>query len=467
MELVKERNAGVYIQEKNLFTCSCGNQENSVWRMPRSCSGCGTTTIGSAESLNKKGKVRVDIELTAKEKDDRSFRVEKKELSVLVDDEMKAKFAVTKQMEMTFSLKDKVVKFYRNGKEVTSEEREDSFFRGISHNDVITVASTPNNDKLLKLALDKLGKLRDERTENLGRALRRLFDYPNLELFNFCGFADKLENIWDASSWRESRATKPNEILNVPKYMMTFLKKMKRLDNWDIDKLRGLDAKIGGNNVKTMFEILDDENDVNDMSRMAYLLVELIETFNYRNTSQLMTYLAREIKLQQGIAKPSEGAQLLRDYNRMCKEMKIDPEKYPKSLKKEHDIASLNYRVRQDAQKKEQFAKIIEQDDYKKKAFEKKDADYCVVLPTEPDDLVKEGDSLSHCVASYVDDVIKEKCQIVFVRSRERKEDSLLTLEIRGGRVVQLRGKQNRKATNKELEFVNEWAKKLELPVRL
>jgi hypothetical protein len=94
-----------------------------------------------------------------------------------------------------------------------------------------------------------------------------------------------------------------------------------------------------------------------------------------------------------------------------------------------------------------------------------KDKTYAIIIPECVKDIIKEGDSLSHCVASYVDDVIKEKCRLVFLRYRETPEESLITIEVRNGVVRQVKGKGNRRPIVEEIEFVKAWAKKKELEI--
>lgn len=462
---VKGIDAGVYIRFDNLFVCSCGRNEVGAFRKPTVCPDCGTTRISEVERLNKKGRVRVDSILDLKEKDDRSFHIIKKELAVYIDEETKeGTLKVASTFELIYSLKDKSLKVLRNGKE---SEDVDRFFRNITDTEVLAVASTPNNRELFKVASNKLGKMGDERSSKLSRGLERLWEYPNLELFNFSGFSHVLDDIFNSYSWKKTPGiTKPNEILGVPKYLMKYIKKLPRLDSWDLRYWTKLDSKLGGNNFKTILEIIEDESEVTQVQRLADNYIELVENYGYKNHKHLMTYLARDIKLQQGITSPSEGAMLLRDYNRMCKAMDINPEKYPKSLKKDHDIASMNYSVLQDMTRKENFAKVMEGEEWSNILYTGKEL--TVIKPTEPADLVKEGDSLGHCVKSYVDDVIKEKCKILFIRPKGLEDESLLTVEVRGNkddglRIVQVRGRSNRLPVAKEKEFITEWAKKKEL----
>jgi len=93
-----------------------------------------------------------------------------------------------------------------------------------------------------------------------------------------------------------------------------------------------------------------------------------------------------------------------------------------------------------------------------------KNKEYAIVKPIDPKELIQEGETLGHCVASYVNDVIKGTCKILFLRLLATPEEGLVTVEVRGEddnlRIVQVKGRGNRKPYAKEKEFIQEWAEK-------
>lgn len=467
---IADMTAGVWICDDDLFICSCGNVEEMRYKL-QSCPSCGTHNITGVSALNSKHKVRVDCNLEVIEKSDKYFHIKKEEVYLHINkDKTSAQLKVGKVYELKWSLKDKYLKLYRNGKEIEDKEKFDQFFqffRGIDQEQVLSLVSTESNKHLLKFAYKTLGKKQYERKENFLRGLSRLFYYPVLELFNFAGFGHLLNSIWENPDWRDSKKTKPHEILGIPRYMLKFVRKLKDLRSYQLLMWRQYDERFSGNNTKTILEILDDENDVSNFSFMYDYYVDLVERYGYKDHKRLMTYLARDIKLQQGIPNPLEGVRLLRDYVRLCKDMGLEFEKYPKSLKKNHDIALMNYMVKKDKDREEAFKKVVESEDYDSLLYTNKK--YTIVKPTSPSDLIDEGDSLNHCVASYVDDVLKKKCKILFIRYKDFPDDSLLTVEIRGDknnqRIIQAKGQGNRKPNVKEDEFIREWAEKRNLKI--
>lgn len=78
---------------------------------------------------------------------------------------------------------------------------------------------------------------------------------------------------------------------------------------------------------------------------------------------------------------------------------------------------------------------------------------------TDGKTLFKESNMMKHCVFSYVNNCLEGKCSIW---SLKKKQDSvfknLLTIEIQGNEIVQVRGKHNRSAIHNELNVIENWA---------
>lgn len=69
--------------------------------------------------------------------------------------------------------------------------------------------------------------------------------------------------------------------------------------------------------------------------------------------------------------------------------------------------------------------------------------------------LHREGWRMRHCVADYARDASQGACSIWSLRVRGF---SVLTLEVRSGRIVQIRGKHNREPSRSEMSLVRRWA---------
>ena len=166
--------------------------------------------------------------------------------------------------------------------------------------------------------------------------------------------------------------------------------------------------------------------------------------------SKFANYVINET-INQGYSRLRDFIVELRDYLRMCKADNIKPTLYSSYLKQTHDITNRNHNV-----KVEQENEQIFQNRYKDfKPYKGKK--YVVVAPKDSSDLKKEGDTLNHCVASYIKRVIDGECLIYFLRIN--KDESLITFEVRHNDIVQVRGLHNRKPTENEVKALKDFAK--------
>lgn len=372
----------------------------------------------------------------------------------------------------------RINKFYiensKNEKNPFTVYNSPYFFRDIDDTKFIQLVSTEKTKHLLELAYRSYGRLDHGYGNRLHRGLPRVAKKPVYQILVSAGFTDTfllqyksiVENDWyerdKGKQFANFNATTPHEILGLPKYLIPYLKNLSGKSEV-LDGISHLDQKFGADNTKNILDRFLDECDkhylITFLSNISEF-IDVVENYNYE-PKRLTEYICRDVKLNQGIMSPTEALGFLKDYMRMMTQMKLHPEKYSKSLKKDHDIANMNYQVAKDQIAKDSFKKIIEQHSYKNLMFN--DKEYAVIIPAQPEDLVNEGSSLSHCVASYVQDVVKEKCKILFVRKKDKPEESLLTVEVRNGKIIQVRGFGNRNPMSEEKQFISKWAEKKQL----
>lgn len=131
-----------------------------------------------------------------------------------------------------------------------------------------------------------------------------------------------------------------------------------------------------------------------------------------------------------------------------------------KETKAMHDAANAIYQLKREEYKTKAFkAQLVK---VEKLEYENKDDDFCVVIPTEPGDLAKEGLELHHCVRSYIEKVANGTTNIVFIRKKSDKTKPFFTVEVSNDKVIeQVHGFGNRNADTEPnlTEFVNRWAK--------
>jgi hypothetical protein len=444
------------------------------------CPTCGSMLARKISKPAKETNTVVDGIFECISKDDKSFHIKKTEvvanIKVIGEKKFSAYFKEGKVYELKYSLKDKTISVIRNGKDIgNSEKSVDEFFRGnfleVDIDVFLEIASTEKNYSMFKEAIDRLGKRGYERNTKIGRALKRMFDYPAVELLMSCGFKD-MRYLFRNDEYGKSKATKPHEVLKVSKMAFNMLKEMDSISSYTHNNLSKLSEKINGNTMKEIVQIMKEEARLSDFVDNADLIIELYEKYGYKDLKRLMLYTGREVKLEQGIMRTSDALQLLKDYARMSIDMRLSFNKFSKSLKKDHDVTQMNYNVKKDQIKARKFSEKVNTDEYKcleySPKYKKEELlKYIVVTPKESVDLINEGSSLSHCVASYIDDVISGKCKILFMRNSDKMEEPLITIEVRDSNIRQARGKCNRSLDVSEKEFVEKWAKEKELQISL
>jgi hypothetical protein len=305
---------------------------------------------------------------------------------------------------------------------------------------------------------------------HLCNGLPRLVHCSDVQILCNAGFSkNALENyqkVVDIYNVVNRKATKPHEILQVSKYLIKYMIDYDMIGSGYISNLRAIDKKLGADGLKAIFQKMTEEADIESVRTFIWRetddFIAMIDRYKY-NPQQLINYVFRDVKLQQGISNPRDALNALKDYMRMMTTMELHPDKYTKSLKKDHDIAQMNYKTQEDEFTKREFAKVVEGGGYAD--LEYKTGGHAFITPKSPKDIIREGSSLSHCVASYVKDVVNGRCKIFFLRNKEDLDKSLITIELRGNRIVQAKGQSNRLPNENEKKLMKKWAenKKLEL----
>lgn len=395
-----------------------------------------------------------DIKLVSK--DDRSFHLSRE--------------SVKFKYEVIYNFRDSSIKYLKDGKEAPATDYAlDKFFKPDSpyesrqwNSDVIELISTPATKPLFDFAFSTYARQGMEWVSKIHRGLGRLLSLTALQTLYFSGFSlDAIRGM----KFDDSK-TKPVDILGVPKYLIPYLKRMPILSWHRVKCLRKMDGLVGGNNTKVFLEVLHDEGLSDSFFNCDNIFFELMEDYGYKDARKLLLYVGRDVKLQQGIMNMRDALVYLRDYNRMSRVMGYPHyDRYTKNLKKDHDVTSMNYKVVGSAMKNNGFVAAVQAVRYS--ALSHKRPDYSIVLPSDIQSVIDEGSSLSHCVASYVDDIIDGKCKILFMRETEAEDKPFVTIEVREDKVRQVRGQSNRRPTPNEMAYVSRWAEEKELTVSL
>lgn len=138
-------------------------------------------------------------------------------------------------------------------------------------------------------------------------------------------------------------------------------------------------------------------------------------------------------------------------------------EKYPPNFKTAHDVMTLKINTMKAIEVCENFgtqAKKIEALAYQKGL-------YCIVIPTNPQELAEEGVTLGHCVKSYISRVASGECHILFLRKTAAPRESLVTLQLSGKTICQAQGQSRRSVTAQERRFLTIWGNEKDIEIAL
>lgn len=155
------------------------------------------------------------------------------------------------------------------------------------------------------------------------------------------------------------------------------------------------------------------------------------------------------------------------DYIRFCKELKYDLRNefilYPKDLRQEHDRAAKLVQTKRD--KEEARRQRMMRNKIKtmaKELTEKYGMEYkglVIMAPKDADELIKEGQTLHHCVGTYIKRIAEGQTVVLFIRKAEAPEEPYCTMEVANGKIIQCRGKNNADMTEKLKNILNRFEK--------
>jgi len=133
---------------------------------------------------------------------------------------------------------------------------------------------------------------------------------------------------------------------------------------------------------------------------------------------------------------------------------------FPRDLKARHDEVMVLYK----AEKSELLSKTIAAlHENLASRFNYTWQGMMVRPPVSMDEIVADGHKLRHCVGSgsYIENMAKGKCFILFVRRAECPSEPFFTIELRDNMVIQCRGQKNCSMTDEVKKFVAQWQKQI------
>lgn len=156
---------------------------------------------------------------------------------------------------------------------------------------------------------------------------------------------------------------------------------------------------------------------------------------------------------------------LYKDYLRFCRDLGYDLTDefilFPRHLKEAHDRVAEMF----DKRKAQIYnEKIAAQYEALVSQYQMSKAGLTVIPPKSAAEIVEEGQKLHHCVGGYVSRVAQAECTILFLRKEEQPAEPYYTMEIRNGKVAQLRGDDNCDPTPAVNAYMEIWKQEKLLP---
>ena len=385
--------------------------------------------------------------------------------------------------QLYFNLRDKEIYITLNNKELTiNQDSLDNFITKSS----LDLFETDENRGMYTFMIRALSALpgTGEHSNKPGRALIRLMEsYSKLELIYkvtpmLCKFAlmhrgyysDSIHvALIDLLNLSKTDSTKPKDIFKTKQININKAEKQLELffenngngspENtlWQCIIKRPSYIEIYIEISETLDLISDNDETKEPLSswRGSYTILDrFIEAKNLGiDFKTLLNYIFYQCDHTQAMT-ASSAITVLTDYYRLVSHLP-KYRRYPKYLKTAHDVASKNYKLTES-----DAMKIGIERTYKNNSkMEMILGDYVFTLPKQASDLAAEGAMMSNCVAGYAKNVSNGSTTIVFMRNKKKPNDSLVTVEVRGGNIVQAYAAYNRSIGDKELIGMVKWAK--------
>ena len=148
---------------------------------------------------------------------------------------------------------------------------------------------------------------------------------------------------------------------------------------------------------------------------------------------------------------PSKILGEIDDNCNMLSQMSDKYDRYPRHFLTSHQITSRTYQRWKQEFNEELFAKRVNT------KMEVTIGDYRFIYPKTTKDIKDEAVQQSNCVASYIDKVIGGSCDIILMRKKNDVENSLVTVEVRNGKVVQARQRFNESVNESEQKALDKY----------
>lgn len=249
---------------------------------------------------------------------------------------------------------------------------------------------------------------------------------------------------------------------------------------YDRQKINRIRDKNGGTRMVQWMRFSDENGEKISDKAMNWLVKNNISVkesewiLECMSVEKMMNYITRQQKESYQGKSASAVIDQYNDYLSMCEKLNKDLEDEmiyrPRELKRRHDEAVKEIELRQaelDAEKySERYSEAEQVLSEIKPKLEYAGEKYFIMVPQRIVDIVKEGQSLHHCVGStdrYFDRIKQHETYICFLRKKEAPEEAYYTIEVEpGGTIRQHRGAFDEEPELDEVKpFLREWQKEI------
>lgn len=274
--------------------------------------------------------------------------------------------------------------------------------------------------------------------------------------------------------------TNPSAQLNLTPFMVKYLKQHGEQHHRALQFIQE-NLKEQAINYLNTFGQLENGLSIYNIRKISTLVINA-----NLSIKKLYKFLYEDAPMTQGLYDPNNTLNLLYDSYDLATKLELPFDKNPKALVRYHDILAREFNLIKDERKNELFAKamtsyknmeLIEEEKLEEpeikldengeeiavKKTRKPEQLYAMILPKDAQDLIREGKIMRHCVATYVDRVIREECLIFFLRKTNDIDTPFVTIEVDPdtNTIRQVKCKANSKLKDIKAEkFIRKWCKK-------
>lgn len=331
-----------------------------------------------------------------------------------------------------------------------------SQLQGLTIDQLCDCCTDEQYGKFLRFVRWNCAEHRSYPVSNIGTVLERVPRYSNFEQLYSAGF----ENVHPDFKYKINDIPKALRKI-CKKYNITLTNKFLELYNKNPDAYQlAYELEYDSLTDDDIYTVLNHTSRVKEYYgtgtwdyrwKDVSVFEKLINEYNY-TAKALLNYIDYLVTFE-AIDKIWNILDELYDYCVMMNKISGKFDKYPRHFLTTHKIACRNYNRLKEQFDEEEFKKHINTD------MEKTFGEYTFIYPKTTQEIKDEAVEQNNCVASYIKRVLDNQCDILFLRFKDMPNKSLVTIEVRNGKIVQAKRKFNYPCTKEQEEVIQKWNK--------